>query len=270
VKRIFPDSTWPDSWRNVYHYDELEVYGHLSRPGYANAYRLRFERTLDAVGARVPVGARVLDVGAAQGNFSLALAERGFDVTWNDFRAELAGYVQLKHERGLLRFSPGNIFELEFPEPFDLVLITEVIEHVAHPDQFLKRVAELAKPAGIVVMTTPNGEYFRNRLPKFSEYQNPEEFEATQFQPDGDGHIFLLHLDEIPILADAAGLRIVNLELFTNSLTNGSAFLSRALKLIPRALVDGLERITSGGASWLHRKINIQMLAVMEKTTEPA
>src|ERR1043166_1848550 len=46
-------------------------------------------------------------------------------------------------------------------------LITEIIEYVAHPDEFLRKAASLAKPGGYIVMTTPNGGDFLNRLPKF-------------------------------------------------------------------------------------------------------
>ena len=83
----------------------------------------------------------MFDPAAGQGNFSLALAERGYRVTWNDLRVDLAGYVRLKHEHGEIEFAPGNAFALEFPEPFDAVLMTEVIEHVAHPDDFLAKTA---------------------------------------------------------------------------------------------------------------------------------
>src|SRR5688572_26088016 len=102
----------------------------------------------------VAPGARVLDIAAAGGNFSLTLAEMGYRVTWNDLRADLADYVRLKHDRGHLEFAPGNAFELEFAQPFDAALITEVIEHVAHPDRFLAEVAKLVRPGGYLIMTT--------------------------------------------------------------------------------------------------------------------
>ena len=133
MKRVIIENTWPDSWQYSYPYDKLEIYGDLSCYGYAYAYANRSKQTLDLIKKVVPTGGSVLDVAAAQGNFSLMLAEMGYDVTWNDLREELADYVKLKQERGTIHFSPGNVFELNLNSSFDAVLITEIIEHVAHP-----------------------------------------------------------------------------------------------------------------------------------------
>ena len=75
--------------------------------GYAYAYQARVENTMDLLRATVPPGSRILDVAAAQGNFTLRLAEAGYDVTWNDLRADLADYVRAKWERGVVHYRPG-------------------------------------------------------------------------------------------------------------------------------------------------------------------
>jgi 2-polyprenyl-3-methyl-5-hydroxy-6-metoxy-1,4-benzoquinol methylase len=177
MKRIYPQEHWPRSWQESNFYDRSEIYGEISHHGYAYAYGNRRRETLRLLTEVLAPGARILDVAAAQGNFSLALAELGFDVTWNDLRGELAGYVRLKYERGKITFAPGNAFELAFPSLFDAVLITEIIEHVAHPDDFLAKAAALVRPGGFIVMTTPNGGYFKNKLPKFSVCADPAVFD---------------------------------------------------------------------------------------------
>lgn len=60
---------------------------------------------------------------------------------------------------------------------FDVVVASEVIEHVCNPDVFISHCADLVKPNGILVVTTPNrtllsfmafilfGEYVARILP---------------------------------------------------------------------------------------------------------
>ena len=210
-------------------------------------------------------GARILDVGAAQGNFSLALAELGYEVTWNDLRAELADYVPLKYEHGNLSFAPGNAFEIKLPSLFDGVLISEIIEHMAHPDEFLARIAELVRPGGYIVMTTPNGAYFRNHLPRFSECSDPAIYEHVQFQPDSDGHIFLLHPEEVKPLAVRAGLELEKFALFNNPLTSGHMKTKLLLGMLSKGVVDGIENLTARLPRSLTRRLLTQIAVRFRK-----
>jgi 2-polyprenyl-3-methyl-5-hydroxy-6-metoxy-1,4-benzoquinol methylase len=259
MKRVSIQDTWPASWKSSYYYDLEEVFDEVSQRGYAYAYENRRKMTLRLITDVLPKDARILDVAAAQGNFSLSLAELGYDVTWNDLRAELAEYVQLKHEFGKITFAPGNAFELAFSSLFDAVLITEVIEHVAHPDEFLTRTAEFVKPGGYVVMTTPNGAYLRNPLPKFSECADPSVYEKMQFKPDSDGHIFLLHPEEVEALGAQAGLQLDKFLLFTNPLTCGWMKMERLLNALPRPMVDYLEETTQRLPRSLKAKILVHI-----------
>jgi 2-polyprenyl-6-hydroxyphenyl methylase/3-demethylubiquinone-9 3-methyltransferase len=264
-----PQPDWPESWKLSYHYDRLELLQDQGDRGYSYAYERRHKRTLQAVRAFTPPGGSVLDVAAAQGNFSVALAELGYRVTWNDLRAELADYVRQKDRTGAITYAPGNCLELRFRDLFDTILITEIIEHVAHPDDFLAKVAGLLRPGGRVVMTTPNGGYFRNRLPRFSDCPHPSRYEAVQFRPDGDGHIFLLWADEVAGLAQAAGLAVREMQLFVNPLTRGCLGTKVLLRWLPAAVVRAVERMTSGGSGPVSRRVNLQMLAVLEKAVPP-
>ena len=261
MKQPVLNETWPESWKSSFMYDLEEVYDRSTCPGYSYAYANRRDHAMALVRQAAPPPATVLDVAAAQGNFSLALAEIGYRVTWNDLRAELADYVRLKYERGDIQFAPGNVFDLGFQDTFDVVLITEIIEHVAHPDDFLRKIGQLVKPGGHVVMTTPNGGYFINKLPKFSECADPSQFEAMQFKPNSDGHIFLLHEDEIGPLAAKAGLEVEQIRIFTNSLTNGHIKTAPLLKVLPRAFVTAFDAFTSSLPGPLRRKLSIGLAA---------
>lgn len=265
MKQVELDLTWPDSWQYSYRFDLLEIYGGKHHPGHTYSYQNRLKKTLALIQKVIQPKATILDVAAAQGNFSLLLAELGYEVTWNDLRDDLVGYVQSKYESGNIHFAPGDVFALGFDSCFDLVLITEVIEHVAHPDKFLSKIAQLVKPGGYIVMTTPNGEYFRNSLPRFSDCPDPSAFEAIQFGPDAEDHIFLLHLDEVYTLAEKAGLAVIELQLFTNPLTIGHIKLKQLLKLIPQNWVLKIEQITESLPFSIQRKINICMAVVLRR-----
>jgi 2-polyprenyl-3-methyl-5-hydroxy-6-metoxy-1,4-benzoquinol methylase len=259
MRRIYMQESWPESWKYSYPYDLEEVYGEITNRGYVYAYENRRKRTMELVTDVLSPGARILDIAAAQGNFTIPLAEMGYVMTWNDLREDLADYVRLKHERGEIHFAPGNAFALKFANLFDAVLITEIIEHVAHPDEFLVKAAELVKPGGYIVITTPNGAYFRNQLPKFSDCPDPSVFEGVQFKPNSDGHIFLLHPEELALLASKAGLDVEKIALFNNPLTNGHVKLSGLLRVLPKSVVNGIEAVTGRFPKLICRRFMVHL-----------
>jgi 2-polyprenyl-6-hydroxyphenyl methylase/3-demethylubiquinone-9 3-methyltransferase len=243
----------------------LEVDDVSQHTGYVYAYTNRRKHTLELIQKVASPCARILDVAAGQGNFSIMLAELGYEVTWNDIREDLADYTRLKHERGVIHYRPGNILELCFDEYFDVVLITEIIEHVAHPDEFLRKISRMIRPDGHVVMTTPNGEYFLNSLPRFSDCANPGQFEAMQFQPNSEGHIFLLHLDEVEALAHETGLKVIEARVFTNPLTNGHIKTGAILKITPRSWINAFEHLTTSSSSIIKKKIHAGMAVLFAR-----
>lgn len=266
IKQPALQSDWPQSWKDSYHHDINSVWPGGRELGYRRAYHNRVARAMDAVLRTTRPGARVLDLAAAQGNLTIMLAELGYRATWNDLRDDLIDYVRLKTDRTDIEFLSGNLFDLP-PQQigrFDAIVATEIIEHVAHPDRFLAQLASLLAPGGVIVLTSPNGKYFRNDLPRFSDCPDPSLFEAMQFKPDSDGHIFLLHPDEWVALSAMAGLKVVALEFFNNPLTNGHLKTRFILPLLPTALVAGIERLTQGLGPHLAARLHLQALAVLE------
>lgn len=266
--RIPPEPHWPDSWRVSHHHDEVEIWGSRDNLGYTMMYDQRRRRVLDALSSIAKPGSRLLDMAAAQGNYSLAAAALGYDVTWNDLRADLIDYVKLKSplaER--LTFVPGNIFDLgdTFRDAFDVALALEIVEHVAHPDEFLARLATVVKPGGHIIISTPNGGYLLNPLPRFSDCSDASIYEDQQFRPDSDGHIFLLHQDEIEALTKRAGLEIVRHELFTNPLSAGHVKTGLLHRILPATLIDAVESATAKLPHAMGRKIAAASLTILRR-----
>jgi 2-polyprenyl-6-hydroxyphenyl methylase/3-demethylubiquinone-9 3-methyltransferase len=118
-------------------------------------------------------------------------------------------------------------------------------------------------------MTTPNGEYFANRLPKFSECADPSKFEAEQFKPDGDGHIFLLHREEVPPLASGAGLEILSTELFTSFLAAGRLRTEFFLRATSPQLLHRIEQLCAGLPMSIAARVFTQMAVCFRKPERP-
>lgn len=126
---------------------------------YIRAHRL-WEATDDRVcryGDFVPKGGRVLDVGCGGGFFLAALRRERPDVHVEGIEP---GIVQSRYASEVLRLPVlrGRYQEYTVAEPFDLITVYHVIEHLhdlAAHFAFLRR---LVRPGGHVVIETPNLE----------------------------------------------------------------------------------------------------------------
>ena len=202
-------------------------YGSAWPPSYGAFGRLRVLTTLNSVLALKP--RRVLEVAAGDGALSACLAARGVSVAANDLRADaLATTIANFQTRDRIDVLPGNLFDLN-PDAtgrFDLVIATEVVEHIAHTDDFLRHLARFLTPNGRIFLTTPNGSYFRSRLPTHSTIDDFDALESEQFKPDADGHLFLITAEELVAIAHNAGLHPIEIDLMASPFITGHCGLS--------------------------------------------
>jgi 2-polyprenyl-3-methyl-5-hydroxy-6-metoxy-1,4-benzoquinol methylase len=185
-------------------------YGDVSLPSYKGYGRMRAALALEIAHGLQP--RRVLEVAAGDAALCASLQEKlGCEVFANDLRTE-------NLQRSLRKFAnarkitvlSGNLFELDPAAvgSFDLVVACEVIEHVAHTPDFLNQLRRFLTPGGKLLITTPNGDYFHNHLPTYSQVEDFSALESKQFKPDADGHLFLLTAAELTSLAKDCGMRV--------------------------------------------------------------
>lgn len=161
-------------------------------------YLRRIEAVLDVVRANTPLAGSVLEIGSAQANMSLMLAEQGFAATAADLSQAALSYSRKKYERGRLEWRHGNAFEMQFEALFHAVILAELVEHVAEPAQLIRLAWDLVLPGGVLVITTPNGGCLTNRLPTYSAaVQEMDRLREFQFGPGGEHHLFALTMDEL-------------------------------------------------------------------------
>lgn len=98
---------------------------------------------------------KMLDLGCATGWFTAQLSRFGQDVMGIDLSE--AAIELAKRDFPGIRYTAGNIFEMHLPsETFDLVVCQEVIAHVPDQPELVRRIAQVIKPGGYLIITTAN------------------------------------------------------------------------------------------------------------------
>jgi 2-polyprenyl-3-methyl-5-hydroxy-6-metoxy-1,4-benzoquinol methylase len=128
--------------------------------GYAK--RLRFVR--DAINRafpnRAPGSLRVLDVGCGNGSqLALPLSQRdGFQLTGIDPDSRSIAHArQLAGQRANVTFECCRVEDLAQTNKFDVVILSEVLEHLERPAEMLAAGAGRMNGEGILIVTVPNG-----------------------------------------------------------------------------------------------------------------
>jgi 2-polyprenyl-3-methyl-5-hydroxy-6-metoxy-1,4-benzoquinol methylase len=204
-------------------------------------YLDRMQSVLRLARAR-PVPARVLEVGSAQANVSLLLAEAGYVAVALDLRLDFLRYARAKWEHGRFAAVVGDAQRLPFAAgAFDVVIVGELVEHVADPAALLAEASRLLAPGGLLVVTTPNAQCVGTREPTFSAFQRARRAGAAG--PDSgvgeNDHLFALTRRELVRLLPAE-LRPQYCGFAASRLIN-----SRSHPL--------LRRLLGGVPPWLHR-----------------
>ena len=112
----------------------------------------------------VPAGATVVDLGCGNGALLRHFGRRG----WSRFGVEssASGLAQARAADPGARYDEGDVSGDLTTHPAwgraDLVLSTEVIEHLFAPRAFARNCAGLLRPTGRLVLSTPYHGYLKN------------------------------------------------------------------------------------------------------------
>jgi len=140
--------------RGAYHWDQISMHP-IKRSAFVLArYKniitiLKQERLLESK--------KVLDLGCGDGVMSMFLAQHANLVEGLDYSPEALAFAKDKTKQfSNLTFSEGSAYELPYPDnTFDVVVSTEVIEHLDDVDAYISEIKRVTKNNGSALITTP-------------------------------------------------------------------------------------------------------------------
>lgn len=132
---------------------------------YEQEKRLRiknFEKWLTDAEAFLPSNKILhsLDVGCAAGYCLDAMKTRGWQVEGLELDEEVFEQLQQEGHRVYKR----NIENFDAANPYTLITLFDVIEHIPEPDKAFARLHDLLEEDGIVVMVTPNYNSLQRKI----------------------------------------------------------------------------------------------------------
>lgn len=167
-------------------------------------------------------GVSVLDVACGNGYVSVIFRQLGYDVTATD-ASEVGDRPRLFDKSGI-DFVHSNLNDLDFFENlpndhFEVVVILQLIEHILnHPLGLIRKIANIMRPGGLMVLTTPNPATVMNAVrilkgtPSLwgtSEFiDEPKIDRQKEIITRGDIHYREYTSQEINYMLTKAGLRV--------------------------------------------------------------
>lgn len=149
---------------------------YLFKPLQGSSHSWALERLLPNV-----AGKRVLDIGAGGGGIGRAIRERA--------PSELVAIEVDDRSHALL----AETYDLVIPSiaplkgrTFDWIILLDVLEHMANPQEFVDSLRELLAPGGKIIASVPNIAHWSVRVPLFFwgsfEYQSRGIMDKTHLQ----------------------------------------------------------------------------------------
>ena len=120
----------------------------------------RADKILDKVRRYKNLG-NLLDIGCGLG----FLLDRAIEKNWKTIGIDISDYAIKECKKRRLSVKKGSIEEVNLPNNyFDVIIATDVLEHIFDPIIFIKKVHKLLKIGGVLVIEVPNYEAAKAKI----------------------------------------------------------------------------------------------------------
>ena len=116
---------------------------------------------------------KILDIGTGQGYLLDVASKYEFDC----YGVEISEYASKEANKKF----PNKIFNGDLKQAkykdnfFDVITLTDVLEHINNPLDFFKEVCRITKPDGIILITTPSHDSITQKILRKNWFQYKEE-----------------------------------------------------------------------------------------------
>jgi SAM-dependent methyltransferase len=164
--------SWEAFWR---HYNErvptIEEEFELWGPYHQHRHEMRYDLLADEVRRHLPPGGRVVDVGCGSALVADRIRDKdgtyvGFDFGGHHIEYAAKKYADITERQLRTAFIRGDAEKLPLADATaDVVVFSEVIEHLLRPELAVWEISRILKPGGVLVMTTNNASEVPLRSP---------------------------------------------------------------------------------------------------------
>ncbi len=176
-------------------------------------FRNRFVFVKKQLAAHGPF-ARGLNLGTGEGDYDKMIAANctdliGCDVNEDDLRFARELNVDVKN----LTYQLDNALDLSFADgSFDLVVSSEVIEHVGKPDVMMREIGRVLRPGGVAIITFPSEDFpvTYDPINRVHQWVSPEKGRLIAQGAYAFGHEYLISPKKFRAWAAENKLQIVH------------------------------------------------------------
>ena len=214
-------NAWTDPSPTFIKYDEEDFYGHgryQSMADLPRQWRNGYIRQIKTIKSSVKPGSVVLEIGCGQGLLMTALNKEGYHVV--GIEPSISG-SEKAIEKGLTvinDYFPSKRLE---GQKYDLVVLSQVLEHIKDFNQFIDRVLVTLTKVGKVLFVQTNWKGLMPRYLKSGWYAWVPDQHYWHFTPKG-----------LAIILEQKGCRVEKVEWY--SLEHSDHILSRLTEVFPK------------------------------------
>lgn len=180
-------------------------------------------------------GKRLLDIGCATGYMMDVAKEKGCEVYGVELSTWACDQARRRHRNVLNKPLAQCFFKDSF---FDIVSLTDLLEHIGYPHHLFKEIKRILKPGGYILITTPDNSSWSRRIMGKKWFQFKDE------------HVIYYNKKALSNICNLYGFEIIEVRanrkimcfnyLHTQFMSYRVLFISELIALIYKLLPKGL------------------------------